>query len=61
MENLKDYLTVQEASKVLGVSKLTLRRWDNAGKLKAVRHPINKYRLYKKEELLQILKEVEHE
>jgi excisionase family DNA binding protein len=41
-----EYLTVKEASKILGVTPVTLRRWDNAGKLKAKRHPMNNYRIY---------------
>jgi len=41
-----EYLTVKEASKVLGVTPVTLRRWDNAGKLKTKRHPMNNYRIY---------------
>lgn len=56
MENIKDYLTIKQASEVLGVSPMTLRRWDSAGKLKSYRHPLNKYRLYKKEELENLLK-----
>lgn len=59
MNRFKDYLTIKEASKLLGVSAPTLRRWDNSGKLKALRHPINKYRLYKKETLKEVLREVE--
>lgn len=42
----KKYLTVKEAAEFLEVSALTLRNWDNNGKLHAYRHPINKYRLY---------------
>lgn len=30
-------LTLKEASEILGVAKITLRRWDNEGKLKALR------------------------
>ena len=40
------YLTVKEAANYLGVSALTLRNWDKQGKLAAIRHPINGYRLY---------------
>ena len=40
------YLTIKEAAKYLGVSALTLRNWDKRGKLTAIRHPINGYRLY---------------
>ena len=41
-----DYLTVKEASQILGVNPETLRRWDNSGKLKTKRHPMNNYRIY---------------
>jgi excisionase family DNA binding protein len=61
MENLKDYLTIKEASDVLGVSSMTLRRWDNSGKLKSYRHPLNRYRLYKKEELENLLKGISND
>lgn len=41
-----EYLMVKEVSKVLGVTPVTLRRWDNTGKLKAKRHPMHNYRIY---------------
>ena len=56
MDNIKYYLTIKQASEFLGVDKTTLRRWDKAGRLKPYRHPINKYRLYKTEELENLLK-----
>ena len=40
------YITLNEAAGFLGVSKATLRNWDRSGKLRAVRHPINDYRVY---------------
>ena len=46
MSEKVEYLTIKEASRVLGVTPVTLRRWDNAGKLKAKRHPMNNYRIY---------------
>jgi excisionase family DNA binding protein len=51
-----EYLTVGAAAEYLGVSRSTLRNWDRAGKLKAVRHPINGYRLYRREVLTALLK-----
>jgi MerR family transcriptional regulator, copper efflux regulator len=48
---LKDYMTIAEAADYVGVSPMTLRRWDKAGKLHAKRHPMNRYRLYKKSDL----------
>jgi len=49
---MSQVLSIEETSKILDVSKETLRRWDNAGKLKSIRNPINNYREYKKEDLL---------
>lgn len=47
----RGYLTIKEAAKILGITPLTLRNWDKNGRLKAFRHPVNRYRLYKKSEL----------
>src|SRR5882672_5876365 len=44
----KDYLTVQQAARYIGVSAQTLRRWDAEGKLKSVRQPGNDYRYNKR-------------
>jgi len=55
---LSDYLTVNDAATLLGVSKATLRNWDRAGKLKARRHPLNRYRLYSRGELESLMKSV---
>jgi excisionase family DNA binding protein len=57
-QKLQDYLTVKEAAVFLGVSPSTLRNWDRAGKVKAVRHPVNGYRLYLQEHLRAILESV---
>jgi DNA repair protein RadD len=46
-----DYLSVQDASAYIGVSAQTLRRWDAAGKLKPVRHPVSGYRYYRRADL----------
>jgi DNA (cytosine-5)-methyltransferase 1 len=48
---IKEYYSLSEAADVLGKSKETLRRWDNDGKLVAVREPISNYRIYKKKQL----------
>ena len=39
------YLEANKASKALGVSSTTLRRWHKSGKIKAIRTPTNR-RLY---------------
>jgi excisionase family DNA binding protein len=58
MTNFKEYLTVKDASELLGVSIMTLHRWDAKGKLISLRHPINNYRLYKEVDLKKVLKSV---
>ena len=58
MEKLSDYMRVAEAADYLGVSPNTLRNWVNAGKIAAVRHPVNAYRLFKREDLDALLKKV---
>jgi MerR family copper efflux transcriptional regulator len=55
---LSEYMTVQQAASMLGVSSSTLRNWDRMGKLRAFRHPFNGYRLYLQTELEKILKDV---
>lgn len=56
---LDGYLTVKDAARVLGVSAETLRNWDRANKLKPHRHPLNGYRLYRREDLEAILQRAE--
>lgn len=57
MANL--YITIKQASKILGVSPLTLRNWDKNGKLKAHRHPMNNYRVYSVGDLETVIREIE--
>ena len=59
MTKLSDYLRISEAAEYLGVSPNTLRNWENAGKITAHRHPMNSYRLFKKEELDALLQQVQ--
>lgn len=58
MENKKLFLTIKEASEMLGVSKDTLRRWERIGKLKTRRHPMNNYRLYDPTEVESLRKAI---
>lgn len=55
----KDYYSLNEVSEILGKSKETLRRWDRDGKFVAVREPISQYRIYKKEQVNSLLKQLE--
>lgn len=47
----KEEFTLAEVADILGVSKETLRRWDNNGRLQSHRNDDNNYRFYKKEQL----------
>jgi DNA-binding transcriptional MerR regulator len=53
--SFEEYLTVKAAAAFLGVCSSTLRNWDRAGKLKPHRHPMNRYRLYRRAELEAVL------
>jgi excisionase family DNA binding protein len=55
----KKYLTVREVAKLLGVTPLTVRNWDQKGKLTAYRNPVNNYRLYKIEEVEVLMRQIE--
>ncbi|MFO0662994.1 MAG: helix-turn-helix domain-containing protein [Polyangiaceae bacterium] len=54
-----DLVTIAEAADLLGVSLPTLRRWDETGKFKARRHPINGYRLYKRTDVMRLRERIE--
>jgi len=51
---MKEYLTLSEASELIGKSNGTLRRWDKEGKLAAFREPVSNYRVYKKSDILTL-------
>jgi len=55
----KRFLTVKEVARLLGVTPLTVRNWDQRGKLAAYRHPMNNYRLYKVEDVEDLMKEID--
>jgi site-specific DNA-methyltransferase (adenine-specific) len=57
----KKYLKIKEVAELFGVTTLTLRNWDKSGKLKAHRHPINNYRVYKPEDIELLLRKIESE
>lgn len=48
---MSEYLSLSEASELIGKSKETLRRWDNEGLLTAVREPVSNYRVYKRTDI----------
>lgn len=58
MNDSPKLISIKEAAKMLGVTPLTLRNWDNNGKLKASRHPMNNYRVYKRAEIEQLILDI---
>jgi DNA-binding transcriptional MerR regulator len=54
-----DVLTIRETAKILGVSEVTLRRWDRSGKFSPHRHPISNYRCYRRDEVLRMRRLIE--
>ena len=51
-------LSLKETEKLLNVSKSTLQRWDNSGKLKAIRTE-GGHRRYRQSDIDKILKNVD--
>jgi DNA-binding transcriptional MerR regulator len=56
----KQVLLIAEAAELIGVSEVTLRRWDRAGKFSPHRHPVNGYRCYRREDVLRLRKQIEN-
>ena len=44
---------------MVGVTPLTVRNWDQKGKLVAYRNPMNNYRLYKVEDVEVLMRMIE--
>lgn len=55
----KKFLSVNEVAKIIGVTPLTVRNWDKKGRLRAYRNPVNNYRLYKIEDVEELMKKIE--
>lgn len=53
-----DLLTIAGAAKLVGVSQPALRRWNELGKFRARRHPINSYRMYLRDDVLRPRKKI---
>lgn len=58
MFKIDDFLMITKAAKFLGVTPTTLRNWEKEKKITTYRNPINSYRLYKKEDLEELLNKI---
>lgn len=56
--NLREYVKVAEAAKILGVSQGTVRTWAEAGKIPMQKNPANGYRLFRRDDLLEFLDKI---
>ena len=54
---MSEYLTISETARLLNKSTKTLRRWDEEGKLSAVREPMSNYRVYRKDDVQALFSE----
>ncbi len=52
-------MSIKETAEVLGVSEVTLRRWDKSGKFRPHRHPLNGYRCYRWGDVMKLRKQIE--
>ena len=59
MVRLDEFVTITQASQILGVCPNTLRSWDRARKIPVYRNPISGYRLFKKADLEEVLRQIE--
>jgi excisionase family DNA binding protein len=59
MLRTQGFLRVKEAAALLGVSPNTVRAWGAAGKIPEYRHPANRYRMYKRDDLERLNQAVE--
>lgn len=55
----REYLTIKDAAKIVGVTTLTLRNWDKKGLLTAYRNPMNNYRVYRLDQIEMLLRKIE--
>lgn len=55
---IEGYLMIGEVAQMLGLDKKTLREWELKGKLKAYRFSKNNYRIYKIEDIQNLLQEM---
>ena len=54
-DNMPQLLTLKQACEILNCHPNTLRKWDNEGKLKAVRLGDRGDRRYKKEDIINFI------
>lgn len=51
---MQKLITIREAADMLGVTMMTLRRWDESGKLPSIRAGEGTHRLYRLEDIERV-------
>ena len=59
MLKLDEFVTINQAARFLGVSANTLRNWHRDAKIPVYRNPVSNYRLFKKADLVKLLRQIE--
>jgi DNA-binding transcriptional MerR regulator len=55
LEKLPELLTMKQVTEILGVSSMTLRRWDTKGILKNFRPTLRNVRRYRKQDIIKFI------
>ncbi len=58
MTKLDQLVTVRQAARFLGVAPNTLRNWHRDAKIPVYRNPVSNYRLFKKADLEELLRQI---
>lgn len=53
-----EFVFVKEAAEMLGVCPNTIRAWGESGQIVEYRHPVNRYRMFKRKELEKLIKQM---
>jgi hypothetical protein len=55
MRKSRDFITVRQAADMIGALPVTLCNWDRSARLKATRHRVNRYSLYRRQDVQSLL------
>lgn len=59
MLKFDEFMKIKEAAKLIGVTPTTLRLWEARGKISSYRNPVNNWRMYKRDEIEALLKNIQ--
>lgn len=53
-----EFVLVKETAEMLGVCPNTIRAWGASGKITEYRHPVNGYRMFKRDEIDRLIQKM---